>query len=52
MVSGHPLDGLKRYIEKRSNYNKMFKFSFDKIKELEFKIKNEKEKKNFDDSLK
>jgi len=52
MVSGHPLDGLKRYIEKRSNNTKMFKFSFEKIKEMEFKVKNEKEKKAFDDSLK
>ncbi len=52
MVSGHPLDGLRRYIEKRSNNIKVFKLSFEKIKELEFKVKNEKEKKAFDDSLK
>ncbi len=39
-VSGHPLDGLSRYIEKRSQNAKIMKMSFDEIEKLPEKQKS------------
>lgn len=51
MVSGHPLDGLKKYINKRSTNIKMLKFPLSQIKDQYEKKWNEEEKKKFSDSL-
>jgi DNA polymerase III alpha subunit len=47
MVSGHPLDGLKRYCEKRSSNTKYLKMSLDEIKQLYENEKTEENKKKF-----
>lgn len=51
MVSGHPLDGLKRYINKRSTHVKMLKLPLIEIKRQYEKKWNEEEKKKYLDSL-
>ncbi len=47
MVSGHPLDGLKRYCDKRSSNIKYLKMSLDEIKQLYENEKTEENKKKF-----
>jgi len=47
MVSGHPLDWLKRYCEKRSSNTRYLKMSLDEIKELYKKENTEEKKKKF-----
>lgn len=47
MVSGHPLDWLKRYCEKRSSNTKYLKMSLDEIKLLYEKEDTEDKKKKF-----
>ncbi|NDK08151.1 DNA polymerase III subunit alpha [Candidatus Gracilibacteria bacterium] len=47
MVSGHPLDGLKRYCEKRSSNTKHLKMSLDELKLLYEKEETDEKKKKF-----
>jgi hypothetical protein len=47
MVSGHPLDSLKRYCQRRSSNTKFLKTSFGKLK----KLKN-KDKEKYDNDIK
>jgi hypothetical protein len=47
MVSGHPLDGLKNYCDKRSNNIKYLKISLDELKMLYEKEETDEKKKKF-----
>ncbi len=47
MVSGHPLDWLKNYCEKRSNNTKYLKISLEEVKNLYEKEQTEEKKKKF-----
>lgn len=44
MVSGHPFDGMKRYIQKRAKNDKMLHYSFEELFLMKEKNKNQEEK--------
>ncbi|PID86360.1 DNA polymerase III subunit alpha [Candidatus Gracilibacteria bacterium] len=51
-VSGHPLDGLQRYCQRRSNNTKKLKMSFEELEEIDKKENPEKYEKVEDDEKK